>query len=406
MKAPLLPVEDALQRLLAMASPVSVHESVSLGEADGRVLAHGLSARLTHPPFAASAMDGYAVAAPQGVSASSVFSVIGETAAGDPPASDLRSGEAMRIFTGAPMPANADTVVIQEDTERLEDGTIIVTEGVAGGANVRSAGLDFSVGQPILGAGRKLDFRAISLAAAAGHDRLDVYRKPKLAILATGNELVPPGTTPGTGQIVASSGTGISALMRASGAEVFDCGIAGDSETATRAAIAAALEKAPDVLVTIGGASVGDHDLVRPVLQSMGMTLDFWRIAMRPGKPLMVGKLDGTIIVGLPGNPVSSFVCALVFLEPLMRMMAGLPPAKRLLRARLSGKLPPNGPRQAYLRARIVQNATGVVVAEPLLQQDSSLLSVLALADALLIRATHAPEAKDGDPVDVLMLDS
>ncbi|WP_176082992.1 gephyrin-like molybdotransferase Glp [Martelella sp. HB161492] len=406
MKAPLLPVEEALQRLLAMASPVSSPETVSLSAADGRVLAHDLSSRLTHPPFAASAMDGYAVTAPNGVAASSVFSVIGETAAGDPPASNLRSGEAMRIFTGAPLPANADTVIIQEDTQRRPDGAIAVTEAVAAGANVRTAGLDFSVGQPILGAGLKLDFRALSLAAAAGHDRVEVYRKPKLAILATGNELVPPGTTPGTGQIVASSGTGISALMRGSGADVVDCGIAGDSEAATRTAIAAALATAPDVLVTIGGASVGDHDLVRPVLQSMGMTLDFWRIAMRPGKPLMVGKLDGTIIVGLPGNPVSSFVCALVFLEPLMRMMAGLPPAKRLLKARLSGKLPPNGPRQAYLRARIDQDANGGDVAEPLLQQDSSLLSVLALADALLIRAPHAPEAKDGDPVDVLILDS
>ncbi|AJY46949.1 gephyrin-like molybdotransferase Glp [Martelella endophytica] len=397
--SPLIPVEDARRILLERAQPVADAEVLPLADAQGRVLAEDVAARITQPPFDASAMDGYAVIADDATGP--VRRLIGVAAAGDMPSVRVTPGTAMRIFTGAPIPEGADTVVIQENTEPAGEDRVRLVQVPAAGANIRRAGQDFAEGGLLLRKGALLDPRTLSLAAAGGHGTLSAHRRPRVAVLATGDELVPPGTLPGPGQISASGGIAIEALARENGAEVISLGIARDNEDELRTAIRAA--KDADVLITIGGASVGDRDLIRPVLASLGVELDFWKIAMRPGKPLMVGRLGAMTVLGLPGNPVSSFVCGLIFVEPLIRRLAGLPERKRTDVARLGVALAADGPRLHYMRARFTDEAQTVV--EPCESQDSALLATLAEAECLIARPPHADEAAAGETVEVLRLD-
>jgi molybdopterin molybdotransferase len=394
----LLPVAEATARLLAGVEPLAA-EAVPLAEASRRVLAEDLKALRTQPPFAASAMDGYAVRAAE-ATAGAVLRVVGMSRAGERFSGVLKAGDAVRIFTGAPIPDGADAVLIQEDADRDGD-TIRVRESVSANRNIRHAGLDFKAGDVGLAAGRVLDPHAISLAASMGYATLSVQKKPRVAILANGDELVRPGATPGPDQIVSSNGIGLAALVREIGGEAIDLGIAPDS----RDAIAAHVERAvgSDILVVTGGASVGEHDLVQEALTSRGMTLDFWKIAMRPGKPLMVGKLQDMRVLGLPGNPVSTFVCAELFLRPLIRAMLGLSPALKIIGAKLGAPMPANDTREDYVRAAL-KVVEGERVATPFPRQDSSMLGALAAADGLIIRAIGAPAAVAGEGICVLLL--
>jgi molybdopterin molybdotransferase len=376
---------------------------VPLDHAAGRVLAKDLTARLTQPPFDASAMDGYALRGKDAAEPGAVLTVIGTSAAGRAFDGIVGDGQAVRIFTGAPVPAGADSVLLQEDAERL-DGIIRTTYPVKPGQHVRPRGQDFAEGEVVLPAGTVMDFSRLTVAAGMNHASLEVYRRPLVAILATGDELVPPGSTPGPSQIVASNTFGIAALAREAGADVLDLGIVPDD----RARIAEAIERAqaarPDVIVTLGGASVGDHDLVQATLKAAGMQLDFWRIAMRPGKPLMVGTLGDVHVLGLPGNPVSSLVCGLLFLEPLLRRLASLPPIRRESVALAASPLPANDQRQDYVRARLSRSPAGDWLAEPFGRQDSSMMKVFARSDCLIIRPPHAPALAAGAPCPVLLL--
>ncbi len=396
-----LSVSEALSRVLAGAEPLGVEE-VPLEAAARRVLAGPLTAKLTQPPFNASAMDGYAVRAQDITNLPATLTVIGEAAAGRGFAGPVSKNECVRIFTGAPLPADADAIVIQENTRR--DGkTVVVTEGRPDPAHIRARGKDFKAGDALLEADRPIDARALTLAAAMGHAVLTVRRKPRVAILATGDELVPPGTAPGPGQIIASNAYGLAALVEAAGGTPHLLGIARDTQAAIEEKIAAAGDA--DVIVTIGGASVGDHDLVAPALTESGMTLDFWKIAMRPGKPMLFGRIGPKRVLGLPGNPVSSLVCGRVFLVPLIRALLGLPAEDRAPEtAKLSVDLEANGPRAHYMRATL-DSASAPPVATPLPDQDSALLSPLARAQCLIVRPANAPEASRGASVQILRLD-
>ena len=397
-----LTVDEALARVLDGAEATGP-QRVAIEQACGRTLALPLGALLTQPPFDASAMDGYAVRAADVATLPASLTVIGEAAAGHPFPRRVGSGEAVRIFTGAPVPAGADAVVIQENAAR-DGAKVVVRAGRVEAGHVRARAIDFRAGDILLEAGRPLGAREVTLAAAMGHGEVPVRRRPRVAILATGDELVPPGSRPGPGQIVASNHLGVGALAEAAGAEVFQLGIARD----TREDLAAHFARAEDadVLVTIGGASVGEHDLVAPVLEARGMTLSFWKIAMRPGKPLMFGRLGGSRVLGLPGNPVSALICARLFLVPLIHRLLGRPEeSARPLEARLAVALEPNGPRQHYMRAISKPCADGLPQVTPVRSQDSSLLSPLAEADCLLIRPPHAPAAAAGSPVPILPLD-
>src|SRR5262245_44786177 len=317
----LLPVADALAQVLEGAAPLPP-ESVPLAEAEGRVLAADLAARRTQPPADVSAMDGYAVRATDVASAPAHLRVIGEVAAGRPFPGEVGAGEAARIFTGGVMPAGTNTVVIQELTER-EGDIIAIGKPSPRGKNVRGAGLDFSTGDVHLKKGRRLTGRDIALAAAMNHAVLPVYRRPKIAIVATGDELVPPGTEPGPGQIVYSNVFALAAVARREGADVIDLGILPDRLEETIAGVRRARDSGADVLLTAGGASVGDYDLVQPALAAEGLALSFWKVAVRPGKPLLSGRLGAMRVLGLPGNPVSAYVCAVLFLVPLLRRLTG-----------------------------------------------------------------------------------
>ncbi|MDX2156212.1 MAG: molybdopterin molybdotransferase MoeA [Hyphomicrobiaceae bacterium] len=398
-----LTVDEALSRILAGAEPITDVEARDLLSAHGAVLAEPLSARLTQPPFDASAMDGYAVRATDVVDLPARLVVIGEAAAGHGFAGSLGSGQAARIFTGAPLPTGADAIVIQENTTR--DGTIaIVTTGKPDPEHIRPRGGDFRAGETLLPAGRRLTARDVTLAAAMGHAGLAVRRPPVVAILATGDELVPPGIMPGPDQIVCSNTYGIAGLVRAAGGAPQLLGIAED----TSESLAAHVERAAgaDILVTVGGASVGDHDLVAPVLTRRGMAVDFWKIAMRPGKPLMYGRLGRQHVLGLPGNPVSSLVCSRLFLVPLIRALLGLEPEpQRTLEARAAVPLEANGARAHYMRAVTKRACDGMLEATPLPNQDSSLMRPLAAADCLLVRPISAPALPAGAVVPILMLD-
>jgi molybdopterin molybdotransferase len=395
----LISVEEATHRLLSGVAMLE-GESAPLGQAAWRTLAAPVKALRTQPPFPASAMDGYAIN--PGPDPNS-FAVIGESAAGRGFSRPVAEGQAVRIFTGAPVPEAATAIVIQEQVERLEDGSIRLTAPLVPGKHIRKRGLDFTEGETVLPPGRVLDPAALSLAAACGHPELTVVRRPKLFLIATGDELVAPGATPGPDQIVASNGFGTAALARRLGADVTDLGIIADNEERIRAAIQSAIAAGADIIVTLGGASVGDHDLIRPVLASLGVTLDFWQIAMRPGKPLMYGKTAKTHVLGLPGNPVSSLVCGQLFLAPLIAALSGQPFAQNILKARLAVPMPANDHRQDYVRASIdLSDIEPSATAFPI--QDSSMLTTLANANGLIIRPPGAAAAEIGELVDVLML--
>ncbi len=400
----LLPVSEAKDRLLAGAEPVRRTEAVPLNCAGGRVLAGDLIARLTQPPFDASAMDGYALRAEDAADIGSVLKVIGSGAAGHSFEGEVARGNAVRIFTGAPVPPGADAVLIQEDAEKLEGDRIRTKAPASKGRHIRPRGQDFSEGESVLPAGTLLDFAHLTLAAAMNHPELPVYRRPRVAILATGDELVQPGSIPGPAQIIASNTFGISALARENGADVVDLGIASDRQEHIAAAVDRARREEVDVLVTLGGASVGEHDLVQSTLKSAGMALDFWRVAMRPGKPLMVGQLEGMRILGLPGNPVASLVTGMLFLEPLVRRLAGLADRSRQVQGIAGVTLAANDQRQDYLRARLSKDEHGNLVARPFEKQDSSMMKIFAHSDALIIRPPHAPELAAGSPCPIMLI--
>lgn len=400
----LLPVSDAKARLLARAVAVSEIQTVALGDAADRVLASDIRARLTQPPFNSSAMDGYALAAADAAQVGSELTVIGSAAAGHAFDGRLGRGETVRIFTGAPVPEGADTILIQEDAEKIGDNRIRTTFDVTAGRHIRPRGQDFAEGETVLKAGTLIDFSHLTVAAAMNHPTLPVLRRPKVAILATGDELIQPGGSPVPAQIIASNTFGVAALVRDNGGEVLDLGIAADRQDAISAAIGRARDAGADILVTLGGASVGDHDLVQSTLKSAGMELDFWRIAMRPGKPLMVGSLDGMHVLGLPGNPVASMVTGMLFLEPLLRRLAGLPERKREVEGITANVLKPNDLRQDYLRSKLTRNDKGQLVADANPKQDSSMMKIFAHADGLIIRPPHAPELAAGQPCPILLI--
>lgn len=402
-RAPLLPVSDALARVLDSARQPLPAERVALAQARGRTLAEDVAALRTQPPFAASAMDGYAVRAADIAAAPARLKIIGESAAGRRFAGNVGDGEAVRIFTGAPVPEGADTILIQENT-RAEDGVVVALESETLGRYVRRAGLDFSAGDVLLHRGRRLGPPELALAAAMNHPALLVVRRPRVALLATGDELVQPGDNPGPDQIVASNTFAVRAYAENAGADVVDFGIAGDRFEDIEDAIRRARDEGADVLVTLGGASVGDHDLVQTALAREGMELGFWRIAMRPGKPLMHGRIGDMRILGLPGNPVSAIVCGLLFLVPLVRALSGDPEAgaDHSEAAVLADDLPANDSRQDYLRARVVGVRDGHPLVEAFGKQDSSMLRVLSEAQCLIVREPHAPAAKAGEPCRML----
>ncbi len=396
-----LTVDEALNRILSGVEPTP-DEDVGLHEAAGRTIAEPLIARLTQPPFDASAMDGYAVRKDDVAHLPVTLEMIGEAAAGHPFAGAVERGQAVRIFTGAPLPEGSDAIVIQENTNR--DGNAIrIKEGTPDPAHVRPRGGDFSAGQQIIAPGTQLLPRHIALAAAMGHSQLKVHRKPVVAILSTGDELVEPGTTPNPGQIVASNSYALSAMVDSAGGRPRLLGIAGD----TLADLQTKLEKAgdADVVVTIGGASVGEHDLVEKALTSSGFELDFWKIAMRPGKPLMFAQRQPQRAIGVPGNPVSAIICSRIFVIPLIASLSGRRPnTTNPHEARLTAPLQRNGPRQHFMRASLKSSAEGHVVT-PAKSQDSSLLSILAKSNALIVRAPGAPALKAGAKVTVLPID-
>ncbi|SCB56621.1 molybdopterin molybdochelatase [Rhizobium aethiopicum] len=399
----LLPVADALDRLLSRAKPIVASETLPLAEAEGRVLAVDLTARLTQPPFNASAMDGYALRRDDAPEPGAVLKVIGTSSAGHGFEGTVGQGETVRIFTGAPVPPGADSVLLQEDAEKI-DGGIRTTFPVRQGQHVRPRGQDFAEGETVLSAGTVLDFSRLTVAAGMNRPDVEVLKRPLIAILATGDELQPPGSKPGPSQIIASNTFGIAALARKAGADVLDLGIVPDDKAKITAAVDKARDAKADVIVTLGGASVGDHDLVQATLIEAGMQLDFWRIAMRPGKPLMVGSFGETHVLGLPGNPVSSLVCSLLFLEPLIRKLASLPPVQREAMAEAAVTLRANDHRQDYIRAKLSKSAAGGWRAEPFGKQDSSMMKIFAAADCLIIRPPAAPELPAGAPCPVILL--
>ena len=317
----LMPVAEALRLVLIDAKPLPV-ETVPLDRARGRVLAEDMAALRTQPPAAVSAMDGYAVRASDVSTAPATLKVIGEIAAGHPFPKQIAAGQAARIFTGGVMPDGSDTVVIQELTSR-EGDNVTVQKSTAKGRNVRNQGIDFTQGEVLLRKGRRLTDRDVMLAAAMNHPNVSVYRQPKVAVLGTGDELVPPGGTPRSGEIVYSNGFALIALARTEGADAHDLGIARDRVEDITKAVRRARKSGADILVTSGGASVGEHDLVQRALAAEGLELSFWRVALRPGRPMMHGRLGTMQVLGVPGNPVSSYVCAFLFLVPMIRRLSG-----------------------------------------------------------------------------------
>jgi molybdopterin molybdotransferase len=398
----LMPVAEALQRVLADAKPLP-GETVFLNETLGRVLTKDVTALRTQPPAAVSAMDGYAVRASDVAAAPVTLKVIGEVAAGHPFTKQVAGGQAVRIFTGGVMPTGSDTVVIQELATSAGD-SVTIEKPTSKGRNVRAQGIDFARDQVLLHKGHRLTDRDLMLAAAMNHPSLSVHRRPKVGVLGTGDELVAPGSEPGPGEIVYSNGFALTALAHNEGAEVHDLGIARDSIADIVSAVRRARNWNADILLTSGGASVGEHDLVQRALAAEGLDLSFWRVALRPGRPMMHGRLGGMQVLGVPGNPVSSFVCAFLFLVPLIRRLAGRQDIERIPQAALLGRdLPANDERTDYLRATLVAGTDGPV-ATPLPDQDSSLMAPLAKADCLVIRQPHAAAAAKGSDCVILKL--
>jgi molybdopterin molybdotransferase len=397
-------VEEALARLLALIETLPA-EQIALSDGLGRVLAEEVAARRTQPPFAVSAMDGYAVRAEDVTRVPVELRIVAEVPAGAGFGGRVGAGEAARIFTGAPMPAGTDTVVIQEDTRR-DGGTVRVLEAARPGRHVRPEGLDFRDGDTPLQPGRRLSARDIGLIAAMNRPWLFVHRRPRVGILSTGDEIVMPGDPIGPHQIVSSNSLALAAIIAGCGGIAVSVGNAPDDPEALRRI--AAGTRGVDLLVTTGGASVGEHDLVQAALAEDGFELDFWQIAMRPGKPLMVGRYHGTPMLGLPGNPVSTFVCAMLFLMPALERLSGIatPAASIAASARLGAPISGNDRRQDYLRARLVRAADGVEEVVPFATQDSSMMRLLAEADCLIIRPPHASALPSGAVVPILRFPS
>jgi molybdopterin molybdotransferase len=399
----LLPVADALAQILAGAGPLPSQDA-PLAEAAGRVLAADVAARVTQPPADLSAMDGYAVRGDDVARVPATLKLVGEVAAGRPISTTVGAGEAARIFTGGVLPAGTDTVVIQENTTQ-QDGSVVVNTPTARGKNVRLRGLDFAEGDVLLPKGRRLTARDLMLAAAMNHPSVPVHRAPKVAVLGTGDELKLPGSALESGQVVYSNGFALTALARQEGAVAVDLGIVPDRVDATVAAVRRARELGADILVTAGGASVGDHDLMQKSLAAEGLALSFWKVALRPGRPVMHGRLGAMHVLGLPGNPVSSYVCALLFLVPLIRKMSGRTDLSAASETAVVGSdLPANDERMDFLRATLAPGKDGVPVATPAPIQDSSMMAALAKADCLLIRESHAPALKAGSPCTIVKL--
>lgn len=388
----MITVEEASERVLALAGPVRIEE-IALAGALGRVLAQPVVAQLTQPPFDAAAMDGYAI---RRADQNLPLAVIGEAAAGRPWQGDAAPGTTVRIFTGAPVPAGYDTVVMQENTSRTDDWIRVTTPSE--NKNIRPQGNDFSAGSEF-DPKRPLTPRDLALIAAMNVARIKVARRPRVAILPGGDELVRPGSTPGPGQIVSSNDIAIAAIASRAGAVVNLLPIAADTETSLRDSLSRALRA--DLIVTIGGASVGDHDLIGKVTEGMGMERAFYKIAMRPGKPLIAGRIGGSAMIGLPGNPVSSIVCAELFMRPLLGRMQGLDAGVRLRQGRLGCDLGAEGDRQHYLRATLSEQ-DGRMIVTPLGDQDSARLGLLAQADALMVRPAGDPSRRAGETVEFI----
>ncbi len=401
----LLSVEQALERIVSGAPANLSKESLPLEKCHNRFLAEDVFAKITQPPFRASAMDGYAVRSQDVSCLPQNLTLIGESAAGKGFLGTIGSGEAVRIFTGAPVPHNADIVVMQEDTTAAGE-TITIHHLNPDRTHIRDAGIDFSRNQVLLRTGQKLDARRIGLAAAAGLGELPVFIKPKVAILATGDELAKPGEECLEDQIYSSNSYSLRVLFEDAGADVLDIGIVKDEISALEEAVFKAQELEADILVTMGGISVGDRDLVQPALLKQGMELNFWKVAVRPGKPLMFGKLKNMLLFGLPGNPVSAFITGLLFVLPAISSMLGVKTASELKTESclLGADLPQNSDRQDHLRATLSYDENGFLTAYPLALQDSSLLSVLAEADALIVRKPHEALAPKGSLCRIIRL--
>jgi molybdopterin molybdotransferase len=389
-------VAEALARCLALTSPLDV-ETVPLRAARGRVMASPAHAKLTQPPFAASAMDGYALGA--AAAAGATFTVIGEAGAGHAFTGSIAANEATRIFTGAPLPEGAVSIAIQEDIS-ANGAEITLNAAARAGDNIRPRGQDFALGDAL--SPRLLRPNDLALLAAMNVAQVQVRRRPVVALIASGDELVMPGEDPGPDQIIASNTFALAAMIEAAGGEARMLPIARDTEASLRATFA--LTQGCDLIVTVGGASVGDHDLVGKVASDLGLDRAFWKIAMRPGKPLMAGRVLGIPMLGLPGNPVSAIVCGHLFLIPMLKAMLGLPdPAPQTLRAILGEDLPANGARAHYMRARL-STPEAVPTVTPFARQDSALLTILTEADALVIVAPDAPAQAKGSPVSYIPL--
>lgn len=401
--APMMPVADALAMVLDGVAQLDT-EWVELAEAHGRVLAEHVVALRTQPPCAVSAMDGYAVRAADIAMPPAQLTVIGSVAAGQVFDRPLGGGQAVRIFTGAPVPEGADTILIQEEAEETGDTSIMAMNSAEPGQFVRPAGLDFSSGDRLVNASTRLDAGHLSVAAAGNHPKLAVVRKPIVGILATGDELVRPGTPLGPGQIVASNTPGVAAIVAQAGGQSIDLGIADDRRLDLEIALHAAVAAKCDMLITLGGASVGDHDLVRPTFTAQGMQLGFHKIAMRPGKPMIFGQLGAMRVLGLPGNPVSSLVCTHLFVVPLIAALSGRSHQRHRHKAIVAHELAENGAREHYMRATLDRDQAGNLVATAFENQDSSILSHFAAADGLILRPVGAPAADAGSLVDVIML--
>ncbi len=394
----LLPVEEARSRILSNVKPLAI-ESIELSQSLGRVLAKPLIARRDQPPFNASAMDGYAV---RSEDVATERKIVGISAAGHAFKGKLKPGETIRIFTGAPVPETSDAVIIQENT-RAEGRIVTILSPVRSQQNIRPRGLDFRKGETLLPASICLNARDIGLAAAMNCSILSVRRKPLVAVIATGDELVLPGETPRADQVVSSNSNALLAMAESFGARVINCGIVKDNLKATERAILK-MAKA-DVVVTTGGASVGDHDFIQQALRNTGVRIDFWKIAMRPGKPFMYGRKGKQHVLGLPGNPVSALVCARLFLKPLLDCLQGLPAEETLTLARLGAAMNANDSREDYIRARLEIAADGSRTATPFNKQDSSMQRTFRDAHCLIVRAPSAPAANPGDLVPILNLD-
>ncbi|MBS0274414.1 MAG: molybdopterin molybdotransferase MoeA [Proteobacteria bacterium] len=394
----MISVAEAEARVVAALRPTGP-ETVSIAEAAGRVLVAAAIAKFDQPPAPVSAMDGYAVRAEDVANVPATLRVIGTSPAGHPFTGKVGEGEAVRIFTGGVVPDGADAIAIQEDADAGAH-SVVIKSSAKPGRHIRKAALDFAKGSVLAPAGKRLTARDVALLAAGDVASISVRRKPVIAFAATGDELSRPGEARKQGGIVASSGYGLAEMIARWGGTARDLGIFPD----TAEAIARIADADADLIVTLGGASVGDHDLVRKALGPKGFVLDFWKVAMRPGKPLIFGKLCDTPLLGLPGNPVSSLVCAMLFLKPAIAAMLGTSANTKPMTAKLLRELPANDQRQDYLRARS-EIRGGELYVEPFIVQDSSMLSILAQADVLVLRAPQAAAARTGDCVDILMLE-